>query len=266
MKSNFNNVPVREDLQPRPMQEKKERPVMKNSLFTAIGLVLLGLLTLLEPGCTTKFPSITTMSPLSSSNCYPYILQTFNSSSDLSNISNGGQTFGTGPVTGVNSGVTVVYSLSPLYATQGNMSLDVDILSAPMTNGTVENWDDKIFFYNTKNIPGMSWNDYSMLIADVYIDASVIQGAGYQQLQLWADSSATNNYYQPICLPKNQPNITAGQQALTWVIDFTAGKITPGSQLSDIYFILNANTTNGTGNIYIDDMRLAYKVCPTPTQ
>ncbi len=259
MKSNFNNVPTRGDLQPRPGQAKG-RAAVKNLILTAISLALLEFLALLTPGCTTKFPSITTMSP-----CYPYILQTFNNYSDLSNISNGGQTFGTGPVTGVNSGVTVVYSLSPLYATQGNLSLDADILSAPMTNGMVENWNDKIFFYNTKNIPGASWNDYSMLISDVYIDASVIQGAGYQQLQLWADSPASNNYYQPICLPKNQPNIASGQQALTWVIDFTAGKIPPGSQLSDIYFILNANTTNGTGNIYIDDMRLAYKVCPTPT-
>jgi hypothetical protein len=138
--------------------------------------------------------------------------------------------------------------------------LDINILSAPMVNGNVGNWNDRIF-YDSNNIAGVVWNDYSMLIADCYIDASVIEGASYHQLQLWADSNSL--YYQPIC--SRQPDITAGQQAVTWTIDFKAGAIPVDSPLKDIFLILNADTTNGTGHIYINNMRLVYKVCPTPT-
>jgi hypothetical protein len=129
-----------------------------------------------------------------------------------------------------------------------------------MVNGNVGNWNDRIFF-DTNNIPEVIWNNYAMLIADVYIDASVIEGAGYHQLQLWGETNSIN--YQPIC--SSQPDITVGQQAVTWAIDFKAGSIPVGSPLKNIFLVLNADTTNGTGHIYIQDMRLVYKVCPTPT-
>ena len=143
-----------------------------------------------------------------------------------------------------------------MFATQGLHSMDVKITTFP------GNWNDKMFQLNGS----LNLNNFVMLVADVYIEPAVLAGASYSQMELYADGGGS--YYQSIC--SNQPNVTSGQQALTWTINFKAGTIPPGSTLSDIFFILNANATNNlNSHIYVDNIRLYYdnsNCPPTPTQ
>ncbi len=221
---------------------------MNAKLFKNLGLAALGLLSLLflYQGCTTKIPTLSAMKSYPSS-CQPLLLNAFESLDNLSSSNPSG-----------SSTITANLTLSPLHVTQGVSSLDIDIYNPPLASpGVVYNWNDQILYDTLTPPQPTTWANFTQAIADVYIDPSVIAGATYHSLNLYAKASSGN--YQSLC--SNQPSITSGQQSITWVID----SIPSGATLTVIFLILNANTTNGSGNIYLDNLRLVYKECPTPT-
>jgi hypothetical protein len=100
---------------------------------------------------------------------------------------------------------------------------------------------------------------------DLTVDPSVVAGASYHTMELVANTSAirgTNpygTYFQLIA--SNYPVINAGTQTITFYIDFGAGLIKPGDPITQLQFVYNSNATTGTGNIYVDNMRLIQN-CP----
>ncbi len=222
---------------------------MRIKLIWKLGLIVLGFLPLivLFQGCTTQVPSLTEMK--TKPPCAPFLFHGFESNSEFSNI----------------TGSTDTKTLSPLHVAQGQWSLDLDITNPlPASSGPgPNNWNDQ-FYIEAFSSP-QNWNNYSQLIADIYIDPTVLAGASYSQLMLLADSPVT--FYQPIC--SSQPAITSGQQSVTWGINLGAGGILKAANgvvsstyLTKLYLIINANTTKGTGNVYLDNLRLVYTACP----
>lgn len=105
-------------------------------------------------------------------------------------------------------------------------------------------------------------NDLSyaiQIIADVTADASVTTGAGgWCQLHLQADSNAASKYGVEF---SDYPNLVGGQQSVTFNVSYANGSIPSGNPISTIYFVLNEQNPT-TGNIYIDNIRVAFTVCP----
>jgi hypothetical protein len=138
-------------------------------------------------------------------------------------------------------------ALSTSNVTKGTYSLDLDIT----TGG---GWNAGIF-----NLAGFTPNTmgttYKYLMVDAYVDSSMVAGASYTQLMLYADTNdGGGHYYIPIS--STQPNLVTGPQTLVWTLDFP-GAITSTMALSDIFFIYNNTATNAVGNIYLDNLRLA---------
>jgi hypothetical protein len=141
-------------------------------------------------------------------------------------------------------------------ATEGTNAMQIAISSASGWHNGIANLEAFRPFF---------WDAYTQLIADVTVDASVIAGAGYAQLMLRADSCVEGDYGQS-AYASNDPGLVAGTQTLTWNLSAAAGSVLPGSPLSKIYFVYNNGgpaASPGTGNITIDNIRLAYP-CGAP--
>jgi hypothetical protein len=143
------------------------------------------------------------------------------------------------------------FALSDLHVTQGTQSLDLNITTAA-------GWNDKIF--KLAGFAPVVWDGHSQLLADVYVDSGVVQGASYARVNLYADSNDGGGQYYKL-ISSSSPNLKAGQQTLAWKLDFPDA-ITSGMALSDIFFIYNNNASPGTSHIYVDNVRLACSACP----
>jgi hypothetical protein len=156
---------------------------------------------------------------------------------------------------GTWAGENSTRTLSTTYVTQGSSSMDVNVTTATGWNKVLNLGGFRPFF----------WDAYTTLVADVTVDASLVAGAGYAELQLRGDSCPASNYDQSL-IASNNPALTAGTQTLSWNLSMAAGSIVPGTPLSTIYFIFNNGepaASPGTGHIYIDNLRLVY-TCSAP--
>jgi GH18 family chitinase len=139
--------------------------------------------------------------------------------------------------------------------TQGSNGLYVNITVSA-------GWNDQM-----ANLAGFApsvWTGYIQLAMDVNVAASVVAGAGYSQLLLRADCATCGAglWYQPISA--DQPNLVAGQQTVTWALDFSAGTLPAGAAISNLTLIYNNNASTATGAIYVDNVRLIGP-CFSPT-
>lgn len=157
----------------------------------------------------------------------------------------------------VISGITYTstLTLSPLYVTEGQYSLDVDI-----TTPVAYNQNMMILSGFTPNI----WANYTQLTMDVTVDPSVVAGASYGQFDLIGNANVTGKYFSPFA--SNAPNLLAGSQSVTWNLDFSVagGTLLPTDSLYSVYFIYNRSTPStgqGIGNIYVDNIQLI-QTCP----
>jgi len=148
-------------------------------------------------------------------------------------------------------------------APAGAVTLGSNCLAADITVSA--SWQDS--FANLGGFSPAVWTPYAQLSADVYIPASVV-GSTYTQLELYGDCAGcgTGIWYQPIA--GNVPAVVAGEQTVTWTIDYAAGTIPAGSAISNIYFILNTSAATALGTVYFDNLRLIGPCgagSPTPT-
>lgn len=153
---------------------------------------------------------------------------------------------------GTWTSTTSTISLSTLNLTQGTHSLDVDI-----TTGSAYNQNMMILNGFSPSV----WNNVYQLIMDLTVDPSVVAGEAYSQFDVVADSSSAGKYFQLIA--SVDPNLVAGSQSVTWVINFGAGTLLPTDPLSKLTFIYNRSTPSAgqaIGNIYVDNIRLVS--CP----
>jgi len=215
---------------------------MKRLLWMApISLMILTALWVGSQGCHEVsgpvFPPTPTGTPTATATCPPTL---FNGCETLTD---------NGTWNPVGIVYTTALSLSTLNVTQGTHSLDVDITTAAGFNQNM-----LILTGFTPNV----WSNVYQLEMDVTVDPSVVAGAGYHTLLFVVDSSSAGKYFTFITNDTNTLN--AGFQTLSWKINFSAGTMPPSAQLSKITFIYNNNATGGTGNIYVDNIRLV--TCP----
>ena len=138
------------------------------------------------------------------------------------------------------------YSLSTAHATQGTHSLDINVTTA------APGWNDKIF--KLSGFSPANWSgSYTYMMADLYADASMIAGSSYTKMLLYGDTATSGGQ-----ISSNAPTLITGQQTLVWALD----SLPTGGPVTDIYFIYNADPTVGTGNFYLDNVRLANMTCP----
>jgi hypothetical protein len=103
------------------------------------------------------------------------------------------------------------------------------------------------------------WSNVTQMIANVIVDSSVVAGTNYDQFLVVADSSSSSEYFQPIAT--SDPNLVAGAQSVTWILNFTAaGNMPPTASLSKLTFINNSSSSTNLGNIYINNIQLV--TCP----
>ncbi len=163
---------------------------------------------------------------------------------------------------------TTFLTQSNEYATEGTHSLDIDISSAccpPGVSAVLTGYNQNIFILTPPTSNPWIWNNIEALTMDLTVDPSVTAGSTYHTMVLVANTSAVRGtnpygtYFQPIT--SNDPIINPGTQTITFYIDFAAGLIKPGDPLTQLQFVYNNNATTGTGNIYVDNMRLIQN-CP----
>lgn len=155
---------------------------------------------------------------------------------------------------GTWSGTNATRSINttPADLTQGTGSLQVAV-------ATGATWNDQMF--NLNNFTPSNWTGVSQLMLDVYVPASLLAGTTYNNLYLFASSSAVGEN----SISADGPSLVAGwNNNLTFNIDFTQGAITPGSALIELFFIFSSSGTN-TGTLYVDNIRLVQSCAPTPT-
>lgn len=147
------------------------------------------------------------------------------------------------------TGVNAVRSITTLNATQGSYSLDVDITTASGYNQV---------FLNLGGFTPANWSGMSQLLMDVTVDSSVVVGGNYHQFLLLGDAGGAGKYF--VTISSTVPNLAAGFQTITWNLDFP-GSILSTDNLTALYFVYNNNSTNGTGHLYVDNLRLVPS-CP----
>jgi hypothetical protein len=160
---------------------------------------------------------------------------------------------------GTWGGTNSVRALSSDWFTQGTRSLRATITTA-------SGWNDNILVL-TAFAPS-NWSTLRSITADFYVDANVVNGAAWSQLQLRVDADqwpVITKYYRGIT--DDTPTLSAGQQSLTWNISWSADTVAPPliptDPITKIMFIYNRSTPStgqGTGNLYIDNIQFHY--CP----
>ena len=132
--------------------------------------------------------------------------------------------------------------------TEGSHNLQITMASNPGWN---ELWYDNGITFN--NV----WSAYHQIQMDVYVSSAVMAGASWNQVILQADAGTKTNQ-----LFTTEPylGIVAGQQTLTWNIDFTKGTILASDTITGLHFIINSDIKPGT--IYIDNVHLNKTSCP----
>ncbi len=165
-------------------------------------------------------------------------------------LANSFETFtGTNPYTTENGSLAPdsnnpTLSQTTTGATDGSNALDIDITNNGGWNQLVD-WS------------GFAQSDFTnvtQILMDVTVDSSLIQtGAGaYNQLALVANPST----WTPIT---GNIDITTGLQTVVFTVSGAP------AQVNDLLLIFNTGGS-GTGNIYVDNVRFVYSVCPpTPT-
>lgn len=154
---------------------------------------------------------------------------------------------------GTWGGSNSAFSISPLHATQGSNSLAVSIANP-------SSWNDQ--FIQLSGFTPNTWTNTTQLVMDMYVDASVLTGTTYNQMFLEASTGGTpGSGWQYIT--SNHPSLVAGANSVTFTIDWTAssGTITAASPLDMLVIVLQTGGTSGTGNVYVDNVRLTQS-CP----
>jgi hypothetical protein len=232
-----------------------------NFLIPGLALLVIVLLFSWANGCSQRTPSAATMEYHAP--CPDTLLAGFETA-PVTSVSGSVTTISYVPDAGVtlndpSNGVTYtsILTRSPYYVTQGLYSLDVDILTPVSFNQNIMimTFAKPLTLTNTVQV-----------IMDVTVDPSVVNGAGYHTLLFVADDGASNKYFQAIS--GDFPTINAGSQSVVWNINFSAGTINPNEGMTKWTFVYNNNATgnsngipNGTGNIYMDNLRLVPN-CP----
>ena len=173
---------------------------------------------------------------------------------------------------------------SPYYATAGTYSLDAAITSlAPISGGGYDqNWLQLSGFKYpvTVTSTGVSWHSYPQMIIDMTVDQSVVAGASYSNFTLIGSTGkaamtiingsvttiSPSQYYST--MSTNSPVIVAGTQSVTLDVDLTNPSstipVTDENNINLLYFVYSRSApsgSQGTGNIYIGDIRLTQS-CP----
>jgi len=125
---------------------------------------------------------------------------------------------------------------------------------------TTAAWNNGLF-----NLSGFAPNPltgYTQLTLDLYVDAAVTaQWGSYHQLSLIGDASGYSLYSVP--LSSNNPSLAYGPQRVTFNLDYPAS-INSSMFLSNLFFVLNAQSPVTTGSLYVDNIRLIAP-CGLPT-
>lgn len=219
-----------------------------------IGMLGLTLLTgawmlALLPGCTAEYPSAST-----------YFYRVFTPTATpavpvvCDVLFNGCETLAEN---GVWSGTQTVRTLSSSWFTQGTSSLKAQIV-------TPAAWNDNILILT--GFTPTSWQNLKRITLDIFADANVVNGASYSLFQFVVDSDwPVSKYYRVI--GTGFPTLVAGQQSVTLNIDFSADTVSPAilptDPINKITFVYNRSAPGvgqGTGNLYIDNIRFHY--CP----
>jgi hypothetical protein len=95
-----------------------------------------------------------------------------------------------------------------------------------------------------------TWTSVTQVIMDIYADSSLVSGS-YNQLSL-VENSAAGGYWSSIT---DNADIVAGQQSVTFNIDWALGSVTGTTPMGKLLLVWNTNGT-GTGNLSIDNVRL----------
>ncbi len=221
-----------------------------NFLIPALASAAFVLLFVWADGCSQKTPSAAAM--VYHAPCPDTLLAGFETIGG--GVSDNGITLND-PANGVT--YTSVLSKSPYYPTQGLYSLDVDIITPVSFNQNI-----LIMTFATPLV----LTNTTQVIMDVTVDPSVVNDAGYHTLLFVADDGPSSKYFQAIS--GDYPTINAGSQSVVWNIKFSAGTILPTEGMTKWTFVYNNSATgnsngipNGTGNIYMDNLRLVPN-CP----
>jgi hypothetical protein len=131
--------------------------------------------------------------------------------------------------------------------TQGGSALHVDISVGAA-------WSDQ--FARLAGFAPQDWSPYTQLSMDLHVANSLVAGATYSELLLRADcaSCGAGLWYQPISA--DAPDLVAGAQTVTWVLDLSQGTIPPGSTISALTLVYNNDASDPVGSLYIDNVRL----------
>jgi len=95
-----------------------------------------------------------------------------------------------------------------------------------------------------------AWTNVKQVVMDIYVDSSLVSGS-YNQLSL-VENSAAGGYWSSIT---DNADIVAGQQSVTFNIDWALGSVTGTTPMGKLLLVWNTNGT-GTGNLSIDNVRL----------
>lgn len=145
-------------------------------------------------------------------------------------------------------------TVGPANHTQGTNALQVAVTQSGA------GWNDDIF--NLDTFAPTVWTNVVQVKMDVNLSASMA-GTTYSQFFLYGSSNAAATWYQAIAAPVA---VVSGQNNdVTFNINFALGGIPPGAALSNLIFILNADSPTGLGNITVDNIRLITSCAATPT-
>ena len=158
---------------------------------------------------------------------------------------------------GTWSGVNATRALSSSWFTEGTSSLKCTVVNPT-------GWNDNILVLSAFT-PAL-WQGLRRISMDLLVDPGVVNGASYSQFHMVVDADWPISKYYRIVVT-NFPKIVVGQQSVTFNIDFAADvespKILPTDPISKLTLIYNRSTPlpgQGTGNIYVDNVRFHY--CP----
>jgi len=122
-------------------------------------------------------------------------------------------------------------------------------------------WNDQIL--NLDGFVPTDWSQVAQVKLDLFVGPGLRTGANFSQLMLRADSAAGGQYYQPIS--NDHPDLVDGlNKDLTYDIQWTTGLIDATMPISRVMFIYANNSTAGTGDLRVDNLRLVFGCGVTP--
>jgi hypothetical protein len=142
---------------------------------------------------------------------------------------------------------TITVTDGPSHATLGSNALQISIATGGGCN-----------LFSWTSFAPSTWTNVTQVVMDVYIDPSLISGTT-NQFGLFESSSASGWWTQIT----DYTDVVAGAQSVTLTVDWAKGVFNSTSVMSNLILVWNTNGT-GTGNFYIDNVRLvgSVGVCP----